>query len=343
MRIAVFGAGAVGGQIAARLASSGMPVSLVARGAHLRAIREDGLALLTDDQMIRVAVEASDNPADFGAQDCLIVAVKGTQLPHAVAALHPLIGDRTRVLFAMNGLPWWFTEGLPVPATADLQRCLDPLGNLKTIAAPEQIIWGVVTAGATIAGPGTIKSTTPGANSITIGYPDDRTDEPLCLIKNLLARASYRATIARNIREAIWSKLLTNAAQAMVATATNRSHIEVTSDPETRNVIIHVMQELIAIGASIGLNVECDPFEMTSPSRFGRHIPSFLQDLRAGRPLELSNTILAARETARALSLSSPYLTTLAAIVAAQSADTARSKSEEQATGLRGAARSERG
>lgn len=333
MRIAVFGAGAIGGQIAARLASSGMPISLVARGAHLRAIREDGLALLTDGEMIRVALEASDNPDDFGVQDYVIVAVKGTQLPHAVEALRALIGGRTRALFAMNGLPWWFAEGLPVPMTADLQRCLDPLGNFRAIVAQVQMIWGVVTAGATIVGPGIIRSTTPGANSITLGYPDDRADGPLRVVTDLLARNGYRASIAGNIRDAVWFKLLTNAAQAMVATATNRSHIEVTSDPETRSVIIHVMQELVVIGASMGLNVEADPFEMTSPSRFGEHIPFFLQDLRAGRPLELSSTILAAREIGRASGLSSPHLMTLAAIVVAQSADAARSRPEDQATG----------
>lgn len=326
VRIAVFGAGAVGGQIAARLAASGAPVSLVARGAHLAAIRAAGLALVTEDGTIRAAVEASDRAADLGAQDLAIVSLKGTQLPQAVESIQPLVASHTRVLFAMNGLPWWFADGLPGPISAALRPYLDPLGNIGSIVPAERCIWGVVTAGAAIIAPGVIRSTTPGANSIVLGYPDDRMDEPLRQAVDLLARAGYRASVAPSIRHVIWSKLLTNAAQAMVATATNRSHVEVTSDPETRGVIIAVMREILAIGAAIGVELTADPVELTAPTRFGHHISSFLQDLRAGRPLELATTVLAVREISRASAIAAPHLTTLAAIVAAQSADAARAR-----------------
>lgn len=322
-RIAIFGAGAVGGQIAARLANSGTSVSLIARGAHLAAIRAEGLALVTEDETIRTAVTASDQASELGVQDLAIIALKGTQLPQAVESIRPLIGSHTRVLFAMNGLPWWFTDELPAPIRAALQTCLDPLSNIGSLVPAERSIWGVVTAGAAIVGPGTIRSTTPGANSIVLGYPDDRTDEPLRQAVELLARAGYRASVAPVIRRAIWSKLLTNAAQAMVATATNRNHVEVTSDPETRGVIIAVMKEILAIGSAIGVDLAVDPVELTAPARFGHHVSSFLQDLRAGRPLELASTILAVRELGRATAVATPHLTTLAAIVAAQSADAA--------------------
>ena len=325
-RIAIFGAGAVGGQIAARLATSGTPVSLIARGAHLAAIRAEGLALVTGGETIRAAVTASDQASDLGIQDLVIVALKGTQLPQAVEGIRPLVASHTRVLFAMNGLPWWFTDGLPAPIGAALRLYLDPLGNIGAIVPSERSIWGVVTAGAAIVGPGTIRSTTPGANSIVLGYPDDRTDEPLRQAVEVLARAGYRASVAPAIRRAIWSKLLTNAAQAMVATATNRDHVEVTTDPETRAVIIAVMHEILAVGTAVGVDLAADPVELSAPGRFGHHVSSFLQDLRAGRPLELASTILAVRELARATAIAVPHLTTLAAIVAAQSADAARAR-----------------
>lgn len=326
MRIAIFGAGAVGSHIAARLVQSGVPVAMVARGAQLRAIQDQGLSLLAGDARIPTAVTAVTavaQAADLGVQDLAIVAVKGTQLGAAVDDIRPLVGPGTRLLFAMNGLPWWFAEGMPQAVRAALSNCLDPSGRIATLAPPAQVIWGVVTAGAAIVAPGIVRSTTPSINRIQLGYPDDRTDAPLQQAAALLAAGGFTAMVATPIREAIWAKLLLNAGQAMVATVTNRDHLAVTSDPETRAIIMAVIRELSAIGAAIGLHPLADPLAMTEPTRFGAHIPSFLQDLRAGRALELDSTILAARSIGRALDLPIPHLTTIAAIVAAQSADAA--------------------
>jgi 2-dehydropantoate 2-reductase len=324
MRVAIFDAGAVGSQIAARLARSGVRVGLIARGAHLQAIREAGLTLLAAEERVTVAVEATDNATELGVQDVAIIAVKGTQIAVAAEDIRPLVGERTRLVFAMNGLPWWFAEGMSDAVRSALAGRLDSSGRVAKLSPLENVIWGVVTSGGAVVSPGVVRNTTPQVNRITLGYPDDRTDAEIAYIAGLLGRAGYDATAARNIREAIWAKLLTNVAQAMVATITNRNHLQVTSDPDTRAVIIEVMHELLTIGEAIGLRIAADPVAMTDPSRFGAHVPSFLQDLRAGRSLELDSTILAVRDIARALGLPAPHLATIAAIVAAQSTDAAR-------------------
>jgi 2-dehydropantoate 2-reductase len=327
-RIAVFGAGAVGCHIAARLVRSDVPVGLVARGATLEALRRSGLTLLEGETSVTVRVRAAARAAELGVQDLVIVTVKGTQIGGAVEDIHPLIGPETSLLIVMNGLPWWFAEGMAAPLHEALAPCLDPTGRLARLLPAEQVIWGVITAGAAVVAPGVVRSTTPALRRNVLGRPDDRADAAVRQVQALMRATGFDAAIAPRIRESIWSKLLLNAGQAMVATATDRDHLAVTSDPDTRGVVIALIEELVAIGAAIGLHPPADPWAMTDPANYGRHVPSFLQDLRAGRPLELDATILAARAIGRALHMPIPTLTTVAAIVAAQSADAARRRRE---------------
>lgn len=321
MKIAVFGAGGVGGHIAARLALSGVKVGVVARGNHLRAMQSDGLRLQIEDDTHTSEVRAVENPADLGGQDLVIVSLKGPSLPAAISQIVPLVDEQTRVAFVMNGLPWWFADGLPVVMTTELRRSLDPAGNFGSLVPLDRTIWGVITSGGAIAAPGVIRSTTPNVNTVIFGYPDDREDDFIRDIAAMFKGAGYDASISKNIRKSIWQKLLLNASQAMVATVTNRNHLQVTTDAETRGLTMAVMREVLAIGEAIGLPLDADPMSMTDPKRYGTHVPSFLQDLRAGRPLELDSTILAARDLARAKDIPAPSLTAVAAIVAALSAD----------------------
>lgn len=319
MKITVFGAGAVGGHIAARLAKSGTAVSVIARGEHLRAIRRDGLILELGDTTHACRVAATDNAAEFGAQDLVIVSVKGHGLAAAAPGIRPLIGAQTRVLFAMNGLPGWFADGLALPEAVGAS--LDPQGVFAGIVPPERAIWCVVTSGAAIVRPGVVRTSTPAINTLVLGYPDDRRDDVLARVAELLTAAGYTTTISPNIRAAIWLKMLFTASQAMIAAVVERNGIQLMSDPETRAIVVACMREIIAIGEAIGVRVEADPVAMTDPSRYGTHRSSFLQDMEAGRPLELSNTILAVRDIARAIKVPAPHLDTVAALVAARSAD----------------------
>ena len=324
MKITVFGAGAVGGHVAARLALAGVTVSVVARGAHLAAIRANGITLRAGDQSFQCAVQATDDPANLGSQDLVIVAVKRSGLRTALEGIKPLITSDTRVLVAMNGLPWWFGNSLRPSHAAILKNLLDPDGSLAALLPADRLIWGMVMAGGEILEPGVILNSTPANNSLDIGYPDGHTDAAITLAAELLGRAGFRTAVTGDIRGKIWFKLLLNAGQAMVATATERTALQTVSDPETRAIVMAVMHEILAIGRAIGIDVAADPLALTDPARSAPHRSSFLQDLKAGRPLELSTTILAVRDIGRALGIPAPHLTTVAATVAARSADGAR-------------------
>lgn len=323
MSITVFGAGGVGGHVAARLALAGNKVNLIARGAHLEAIRSHGLRLQVRDVIHRADVVATDSPEGLGVQDILIVSVKRMALAGIIDALAPMIGGGTRLVFIMNGLPWWFDnrDGKTARdnAVTDLQRYLDPQGRLASLAPLERQVWSVVTSGGAIVAPGTIKNTTP-ENTIRFGYADDRNDGFIAGLVELFAKAGYNAAIAKDIRAEIWRKILVNAGQAAVATVTNRNHLQVTSDAHTRGVIMAMIDEMLQVGSAIGIHLDnVDPRAMTSPGLYGEHIPSLLQDLRNGRPLEIDATILAVRELARSKNVPIPHLQTVAAIIGALS------------------------
>lgn len=324
MKITVFGAGAIGGHLAARLTLCGTPVAVVARGAHLAAIQSHGITLKADDQTFNCTVVATDDPETLGVQDLVIVTVKRAGLRKALVSIGPLLGTDTRVLVAMNGLPWWFGDSLAPSHSALVKRLLDPDGTLAALLPAGRTIWGMIVAGGEILAPGVIVNSTPTINSLDIGYPDGRTDGAITLAAEVLNRAGFRTSVTDNIRSKIWFKLLLNAGQAMVATATERTALQTVSDPETRAIVVAVMYEILAIGHAIGVHVEADPLAITEPARSASHRSSFLQDLKAGRPLELSTTILAVRDIARAVGIPAPHLTTVAAIVAARSADGAQ-------------------
>jgi 2-dehydropantoate 2-reductase len=320
VKLTVFGAGGVGGHIAVRLAMSGVEVNVIARGPHLDAMCKHGLTLEIADEIVNCEVNATDRPMVLGPQDLVVVCVKGTSLPDAIESIDHLCGPQTRVLFVMNGLPCWFADGLPITPTAKLRNLLDPQGNIRELAPPDRTIWGVVSAGGMITAPGVIRNTTPNNNILKLGYPDNHDDRFITELAAMFAKAGYNAKISGDIRVDIWLKLLMNAGPVMVAALTGRDNRENVSDPETRMISIACMRELAEIGRAVGVHTQADFEQMTDPSRVAAHRSSFLQDLDAGRPLELPGTILAARELAAIAGVPVPHLTTLAALIAARSA-----------------------
>jgi 2-dehydropantoate 2-reductase len=316
MKLTIFGAGAVGGHIAARLAKSGVEVHVIARGAHLQAIKDHGLILQVEAERIPCKVIATDDPSDLGPQDLVIVSVKGTGLAAAAVDIHPLIGTQTHVLFVMNGLPWWFADGTSM--AAEMRHKLDPDEILQSLIPLSRSIWGVIRSGGAIIEPGVIQNTTPKRNALVLGYPDDSQDQTILNIREMINNAGYNTTISQNIRKDIWAKLLINSSTAMVSALTGRDNLQTVSNPETRSVAMACMREIIGIGRSIGIQVEADPVEVTDPLRTEPHRSSFLQDLDAGRPLELATTIIAVRDIARANGFDAPHLGTVAALITAR-------------------------
>lgn len=317
-RVCVFGAGAIGGQIAVRLAQTGAAVSVVARGIHLAGIQAHGLVLRMPGQaQIRARLPASDAPLTLGPQDVVVFIVKARDLRASLDAAAPLLTDETRAVFAMNGLPWWFLHGLPVQQTPELAACLDSAHTWR-IPKNRWIACVVNLGGQTIA-PGVVAGTTPGENALCLGYPDGHLDEPIEQIASIARKGGYGVAVSTTIRRQLWAKLLVNAGIAAVATICERTVHATCADPETRSLAIRVMAEILETGRALGIELDADPEQMTRPDRAPEHEPSFLQDLRAGRALEIDNGILAVRALARALGVPVPGIETLATLLKARS------------------------
>jgi 2-dehydropantoate 2-reductase len=323
LRITIFGAGGIGGHVAARLAHAGYEVGVIARGDHLRAMQQHGLRLQVEDQIVTAKVEATDDLSALGYPDFLIVSVKRTSLPAAIPSIERLIGEKTRVVFIMNGLPWWFGDR-DADVSKDLRRHLDPGGRLAALASEDRQIWSVITSGGAIVEPGLIRSTTPKTNIIRFGRAVAHDNKDIAALAEMFKAGGYDAAVSADIRKDIWQKILINAGQATVATVTNRNHLQVTSDPETRALIMAMIGEIVAVGKALGIHLDVDAEAMTSPGKYGEHIPSLLQDLRAERQLEIDGTILAVRQLARSKGVKVPHLESVAAIIAAMSDDIVR-------------------
>ena len=314
MRITVFGAGSVGGHMAARLVMSGQSVSVIARGAHLAAIQKNGLTLKSGDQTHSCPVVAADRGETLGPQELVIVAVKGNTLPAAVNEIRALIGSDTHVLFAMNGLPPWFLQGSKLESPA-LRALLDPQDNIATLVPAERTIWGVINSGGVIEAPGVIRSTTPKNNVVRAGHPGGNQAGFIEQVREMLAKAGYTSEISANIRRDIWQKLTVIVGLALTAALLGWDNRATVADPEARGIVIGCMKEMAAIGKAIDVEIQTN-FETTmDPGRIAPHRSSFLQDLEAGRELELPMTILAVRQIARAAGIEVPHISTIAALI----------------------------
>lgn len=333
MKICVFGAGAVGGTLAARLVSAGADVSVVVRGANLDAIAADGLLVqFAGGGDLHARLHASSDPRDLGEQDVVIFSVKQAALAGAIRSAAPMITKDTRLIFAMNGLPWWFAESMPFEATPELRALLDPSGELGALVPVERWVACAVVSGNRIVRPGVVFNSTPTGNGLTMGYSTPKQDPVLEAFAELARAGGYRVTLTDDIRSDAWRKLLINAGIGPVSTITQRTHKATCMDPATRAVAIACINDILNVGRAIGIDIEADAHVMTEPATMPAHTTSFLQDLLANRPLEISNGILAVRELSRIKGLSTPHLDVMAALMAARSDDAAKAMARQSAS-----------
>src|SRR5476649_1303295 len=211
MRICIFGAGAVGSHFAVRLALAGHEVSCVMRGAHLAAVKAGGLTLRVGDAAFPANVKASDDPATLGPQDLVVSTLKANAVASLVTGLPPLLGDDTAVVFAQNGIPWWYDIGLapdhpPMPNLG----FLDPGGALRALVSRKRIIGGVIFSSNEVVAPGIVANLSPDRNWLLIGECDDGAGDRIARLRAALNAASIGSQPVARIRETIWSKLLTN-------------------------------------------------------------------------------------------------------------------------------------
>lgn len=300
-KICIVGPGGIGGTIAARLAEAGCEVSALARPAKAEILNTGGIRLNSLGRDIHARVRAASTPADLGPQDLVIVATKNSQLAEIARQLPPLCGPETPVIFAMNGAPWWFFDGFGGPLQGTRLQSLDPDGALAKAIPLARVIWGVVYFSATGHADGTILHNN--ANGLTFGRPNDDT-AGLAPIADVFKSAGFDAKIAANIRKEIWTKLAVNVAVNTPGALTLATITQMYHEPLLLEAMNAVLAEMRAVGAALGI----DPGPLSLERWQNAQVRvSLLQDLEAGRPLELASVSDAAVEIAERAGVPVPF------------------------------------
>src|SRR5437868_3854415 len=318
MRICVFGTGAVGSHFAVRLALAGHDVSCVMRGAHLDAVKANGLTLRVGDGEFKAKVRASSDPAALGRQDAVICTLKATSLPSLADGLQPLLGEDTAVVFAQNGIPWWYDIGLSPghPLVPDL-AFLDPGGRLRAAIPKQLIVGGVVFSSNEIVAPGVAANLSPERNRLLIGECDDRASERVAKLRAALNEASIDSPEVTVIRETIWSKLLTNMSMSVLCLLTGQTARAVRDDPALQDVIPRMLEEANSIAQSCYPSVK----RVTRTGPAPNHKPSILQDYELGRALEIDALVRAPATFARKAGLATPMMDLMGALAIQRARD----------------------
>lgn len=311
MRICVFGAGAVGGYLAGFLAKGGADVSVVARGAHLAAIRERGLTVEVPPATLNVRIAASDQPADLGTQDAVIVAVKAPALPSVAAKIAPLLGPDTAVAFMMNGIPWWYFY----PHDERRLPRLDPDDALWRVVGPQRAIGGVFWPAGSVPAPGVIRLLSGAGRGTMFGEPDGRTTPRIEALAAAFRAADLPVTIVPDIRAHIWQKLSFNLSAGPMCVLTQSpvraTHEEAALIECSRRMVAEVQ----AIATAMGYPLDIDMQRVVAANTQLAHRPSILQDLEAGRPMEIDALYSVPLDMARMAGVPTPALDLIVALI----------------------------
>jgi 2-dehydropantoate 2-reductase len=319
LRVCVVGAGAVGGMIGARLAASGTATSALARGETLEALRHNGWRLIEHDGEISGPVRASDDAAELGPHDVVVVAVKAQSLPELAPRLTPMHGPDTVGVPALNGDPWWFCDGLGGPVDGRRLRAVDPDGVIAEALPPARVIGCVVHLSASTASPGVVLHGTK--HSLILGEPHGGTSERLESVAALLRHGGFDVTLSRRIQDDVWFKLWGNLTMNPISVLTGTTMDRIIADPLVEQLISAIMSEAREIGRRIGTPVAQDIAERLEITRsMGSMRTSMLQDADAGRSIELDALVGAVRELGQAVDVATPFTDALLGLtrVAAQ-------------------------
>lgn len=314
-KVAIVGVGAIGGLFAgwlgSRLPAGQIQLSAVARGETLRALKERGVTWVdAEGAEHTVAVNASDNPASLGVQDLVIVSVKGPAMPVVAPAVRELMGPHTTVLVAMNGVPWWFFDGLPGEAAGLQLHTVDPGGVTAANIPTAQVIGCVVHASAAAPQPARIERIKN--NQLIIGEPAGGVTPRVQALNELLTQAGFGVTISERIQRDIWFKLWGNMTINPISAITGAPCDRILDDPLVRGYVSAIMLEAKAIGARIGIPIDQSPEDRHAVTRkLGSFKTSMLQDVEAGRPIELDALVGAVREIGQHLGEASPHMDAL--------------------------------
>ncbi len=305
-KVCIYGAGSIGGWMGVRLARAGCDLSVVARGATLAALQADGLRLHEGGQEHVAQVKASDDPAALGVQDLVVLAVKAPSLPAVAQRIAPLIGPHTRVLTAMNGVPWWFLHDFGGALANTPVQAVDATGEIARAIPSPQVIGCVVHASCSADAPGVIRHHF--GNGLIIGEPSGERSEPVQALAALLERAGFATTVSPRIQKDIWYKLWGNMTVNPVSAITGATTDRILGDELVRGFVSAVMLEAKEIGARIGIPIDQQPEDRHAVTmKLGAFKTSMLQDVEAGRAVELDALVTAVQELGRRTGVATPF------------------------------------
>ncbi len=305
-KIAIVGAGAIGGWMGVHLAQAGAQLSVLARGDTLAALQKNGLQLHQGGTLHAVPVTASNDAAALGVQDLVVISVKAPALASVAAQVGPLIGPDTVVLTAMNGVPWWFLQGFGGPVAGRSLDSVDPGGTIARALPAEHIIGGVVHASCSVDAPGVIRHHF--GDGLIVGEPSGDLSARAQALHALLLQAGFNATLSPQIQKDIWYKLWGNMTVNPVSAITGATTDRILDDELVRDFISNVMLEAKAIGEHIGIPIAQAPEDRHAVTRkLGAFKTSMLQDVQAGKPVELDALVSAVRELGQMTGVDTPF------------------------------------
>ncbi|GAB3500231.1 2-dehydropantoate 2-reductase [Curvibacter fontanus] len=294
-KVCIYGAGAIGAWMGTRLGQAGCSISVVARDATLAALQQHGLRCRFEKETLAVPVQASADPAALGMQDLVILAVKAPALPEVARQIKPLLGPHTVVLTAMNGVPWWFFQGFGEKFAGTQLKAIDPMGEIAARIPAAHIVGGVVHASCSLLEPGYAQNHF--GKRVIIGEPSGQKTERAQQLTALLGQAGFEAEQSAQIQKDIWYKLWGNMTINPVSALTGATTDKILGDPLVRDFISRIMLEAKEIGARIGIPIFQQPEDRHAVTlKLGAFKTSMLQDVEAGRPVEIDALVTVVQE-----------------------------------------------
>ncbi|WP_322415564.1 2-dehydropantoate 2-reductase [Mesorhizobium huakuii] len=315
MKITIFGAGAIGGYLAAKLAIAGRTdLSIVARGAHLEAIKANGLRLIEDDRESVAPVRAAAKAEELGVQDTVVLALKAHSLTPALDQIAPLLGEHTAVVTMQNGVPWWYFHGVGGPLEGTRLSTVDPGGAIWQRIGPQRVIGSVVYPAVEVDAPGLIRHVE--GKRFSLGEPSGERSERVTLLAEEMVKAGLQAPVREDIRSEIWVKLWGNLSFNPISALTGSTLAAIVADEGTRTLARTMMLEAQAIGESLGVRFPIGvDRRIKGAGDVGEHKTSMLQDLERGRPMEIDALVSAVQELGRLTDKPTPTIDAVLTLV----------------------------
>jgi 2-dehydropantoate 2-reductase len=310
MKVCIYGAGAVGGLLGARLAQSGNEVAAVARGATAVVLRKHGLRVRSGEALTSAVIAVAEDPLTLGPQDVVVIAVKGPSLVGVAEHIAPLLRADTVVLTAMNGVPWWFFHGFGGRYAGTRVAAIDPSGVIAAAIPDRHVVGCVVHLSCSTPEPGLVRHAF--GNELIVGEPDGRVSPRAEALAGMLNAAGFVTTVSSSIQSEIWYKLWGNMTMNPVSAITGATSDRILDDPLVHRFCLAVMAEAAAIGTEIGCPIAQSGEDRIAVARkLGAFKTSMLQDVEAGRPVELDTLVAAVREIGARAGIVTPNIDTL--------------------------------